>query len=111
MANEYLDAATAAAARYAAPVVGVLIGTAARYGEALKQNKPLSWRGFLGDVLLLGIVVVLAILFSDLIRAQGNYKVVVGALTAFSAERLIRLVQAKFEARAASALDGLVGDK
>jgi hypothetical protein len=108
MNNEWFDAATAASARIAAPAIGVLLGTAAKYGEALKNGTRLTWRGFVGDILLLGIIVELAIAISGTFHLSGNYQVLAGALTGVTSDRLVRLAKAWFLRRFNSILDKLV---
>ena len=103
-----MNAAQEAAARYGAVAIGLAIGTAARYGLALGDGKRLTWRGILADLLLLGILGLLAVIASDWAGLTGNAKVLAGALAAVSSDRLVRLVRDRFEKAATDRLDTMV---
>lgn len=83
-------------ARYGAIVVGLAIGTAAKYGLQLSDGKRLTLRGLVIDALLLGMLSLIAIVVADQFNLQGNLRVGCGALAAVSGDRLIRLVRDRF---------------
>ncbi|MEJ8630581.1 hypothetical protein P0F65_13425 [Sphingomonas sp. I4] len=100
----------AAGAKYGATIIGLGIGTAARYGLALSEGRQLTWRGMLADLLLLGILGLLAIAISDgAARIVGvtvgtDYRVLVGSLAAVCSDRLVRLVREHFMKRVSDEL-------
>ena len=96
-----------AAARYGPIVVGLGIGTAAKQGLALSDGRPLSWRGFAADILLLGFLGLVAVSVADQFQLTGNAKVLMGAMAAVSSDRLVRAVRKKFEQRVAVEIDQL----
>lgn len=83
-------------ARYGAIVIGLTIGTAAKYGLLLSDGKRPTLGNLLIDALLLGMLGSLAIAVSDWLHLTGNAKVLCGALVAVSSDRLIRLVRDRF---------------
>lgn len=101
------DAASRAAARYGAIGAGLLIGTAAKYGLALREGNPLTWRGVVADILLLGMVGLIGLWFADWMHLDGDARVVVGSLAAVSSDRLIRLARSRFLEGAATSLEAL----
>ncbi|WP_298690189.1 hypothetical protein [uncultured Sphingomonas sp.] len=96
-----------AAARYGPILIGLGIGTAAKQGLALNDGKAFTWRAFIADILLLGFLGVVAVSVADQFHLTGNAKVLMGAMTAVSSDRLVRAVRKKFEQRVASEIDQL----
>lgn len=82
--------------RNSAILAGLAIGTAAKYGLTLTEGRKLSWRGVLADMLLLGMLGLLAIIIADSCQLAGNARVLAGALSAVSSDRLIRLLRDRF---------------
>lgn len=82
--------------RNSAIIVGLTIGTAAKYGLTLTEGRKLSWRGVIADLLLLGMLGLLAVTVADWCSLTGNARVLVGALSAVSSDRLIRLARDRF---------------
>ncbi|MGO1303186.1 MAG: hypothetical protein ACTMKV_00210 [Sphingomonas parapaucimobilis] len=105
-----MSIASVAGAKYGATIAGLAIGTAARYGLALSEGRTLTWRGVLADLLLLGMLGLLAIAISDgAARAVGvtvgtDYRVLVGSLAAVCSDRLVRLVREHFMKRVSEEL-------
>lgn len=85
--------------RNSAIIVGLTIGTAAKYGLTLTEGRKLSWRGVIADLLLLGMLGLLAVTVADWCSLTGNARVLVGALSAVSSDRLIRLARDRFMKR------------
>lgn len=100
----------AASAKYGATVAGLAIGTAARYGLALSEGRKLTWRGVLADLLLLGMLGLLAIAISDAaarvvgISVGTDYRVLIGSLSAVCSDRLVRLARDHFFKRVSDEL-------
>lgn len=82
--------------RNSAILAGLAIGTAAKYGLTLTEGRKLSWRGVVADMLLLGMLGLLAIIIADACQLAGNARVLAGALSAVSSDRLIRLARDRF---------------
>jgi hypothetical protein len=94
-------------ARYGPTAIGLSIGTAAKYGLSINDGKPVTWRVIAADVLLLGLLGLIAVIVSGWLGLTGNAKVLAGAMTAVSSDRLVRLVRRKFEQRVATEIDQL----
>jgi len=96
-----------AGAKYGPTIAGLAIGTAAKYSLALTEGRKLTWRGVLADVLLLGMLGLLAIAISDgAARIVGvtvgtDYRVLIGSLAAVCSDRLVRLARDRFFKRVA----------
>lgn len=88
--------------RNAAILAGLAIGTAAKYGLTLTEGRKLSARGAIADLLLLGMLGLLAIIIADFFHLAGNARVLVGALSAVSSDRLIRLARDRFMQKVAT---------
>ena len=82
--------------RNGAILAGLGIGTAAKYGLTLTEGRKVSWRGIAADLLLLGMLGLLAIIIADACQLTGNTRVLAGALSAVSSDRLIRLARDRF---------------
>lgn len=91
--NAWYDAAVQ---RYGAVVLGVAIGTAAKYGMSLSEGQEVSWRGVLVDVLLMGFVALMALVATDRLGLVGNSATLCAALFAISSDRVVRLVRERF---------------
>ena len=96
---------SAMSAKYGPTLAGLMIGTAAKYGLTLTEGGKLTWKGALADILLLGMLGLLAIAIGDALGLTGNYKVLAGALAAVSSDRLVRLARDRFMKRAGVELD------
>lgn len=92
-------------ARYGAITAGLLIGVAARYGLTLSEGQRLTAKSVIADMLLLGMLGVIAIAIADWLALTGNARVLVGALAGASGERLVRLARTAFLKRISSDLD------
>lgn len=95
-------------AKYGPTAAGLVIGTAAKYGLTLTEGKPLTWRGVVGDLLLLGMLGLIAIIIADWFDLAGNARVLAGALAAVSSDRLVRLVRDRFLKRIESDLGSAI---
>ena len=83
-------------ARYGPTIAGLIIGTAAKYGLTLTEGRKLTWRGVIADMLLLGMLGLIAIAITDWFSLTGNARVLAGALAAVSSDRLVRLARDRF---------------
>lgn len=98
------------AAKYGPTGIGLVIGTAAKYGLTLSEGKPLSVRGIAGDLLLLGILGFIAIFIGDVagrifgLEVSNDIRVLTGSLAAVSSDRLVRLAREYFLRRTESEL-------
>ena len=88
--------------RYGPTMAGLIIGTAAKYGLTLTEGRKLTWRGVIADLLLLGMLGLIAIAITEWFALTGNARVLAGALAAVSSDRLVRLARDRFLRR----LDG-----
>lgn len=101
---------TDAVTRYGAVAVGLLIGTAAKYGVAINDGEPFRWRIFIADTLMLGMLGLLAVIAGDVLSLTNqNARVFVGALAALLSARLIRIVRDKALKRAERIAEDYLG--
>ena len=91
-------------ARYGAVVLGVAIGTAAKYGLTIAEGRSLTVRGLMADILLIGMVVLLSVYVTEKMGLDVNSRVLVGSLFAISSDRVIRLVRERFLRRVEASL-------
>jgi hypothetical protein len=84
-------------AKYGATIAGLVIGTAAKYALALIDDRPLSKRGIVADILLLGILGLIAVTIADAagrvlgVDVSENVRILTGSLAAVASDRLVRL--------------------
>jgi len=69
--------------RNGAIIAGLGIGTAAKYGLTLTEGCKLIWTRVMIDLLLLGMLGVIAINMAVWCNLTGNPRVLVGALSAY----------------------------
>ena len=100
-----MNGAQDAVSRYGAVAIGLLLGLLAKYGLALTDGHTPTWRGLLADLLLLGMLGLLAIIASDWLGLTGNMKVLAGAMVAVSSDRTVRAVRKRFEQWSAAQLE------
>jgi hypothetical protein len=77
------------AAKYGPIAAGLVIGTMAKYGLTLSEGQTVTLRGVLADLLMQGVLGLVAIAVSDLLGLTGNARVFVGALAALNSARLV----------------------
>ena len=82
--------------RYGSIIAGVLMGWSGRYGLMLNEGLQLTWRLVLGDILLLGLVGLIAVVFADGAGLTGNARVLVAALAAVSSPQVARIASEQF---------------
>jgi hypothetical protein len=82
--------------RYGAILIGLGVGLAAKHGLALSEGRSLTWRGLATDLLLVGMVGVLAMNVVERLALTGNAAVLVSALFAISSDRVVRLARERF---------------
>ena len=103
--------AGAAGVKYGPTAAGLLIGTAAKYGLTLSEGKRPTWKGVVADLLLLGMLGLIAIAISDAasrvvgLTVSGEMRVLVGSLAAVSSDRLVRLVRDRFMKKVETEID------
>jgi hypothetical protein len=107
---EPLSTLGALGAKYGTTAIGLVLGTAAKYGLTLTEGKRLTWKGVAADLLLLGILGFIAIFIGDIagrifgMTVSGDVRVLTGSLAAVSSDRLVRLVREYFLKRTESEL-------
>lgn len=82
--------------RYGGTAAGLLIGTLGKYGLTLSEGRPLKWKGLLADLLLQGVLGLIAIAIGEVLGLTGNAQVFVGALAALNSDRLVRFARDRF---------------
>jgi NhaP-type Na+/H+ or K+/H+ antiporter len=101
----------AAVQRYEAIVLGVAIGTAAKYGMTLSEGRSVTWRGVLADILLMGFVALMALVATDRLGLTGNSATLCAALFAISSDRVVRLVRERFMRRVEASMEADIEHK
>lgn len=96
----------AAAAKYGPVGVGLAIGTAAKYGIALKEGRRPTFRELLADLLLQGVLALIAVMISEQLSLSGNSQAFVAALVALNSHRLVKLARDVFFRKVEAELAG-----
>ena len=86
----------AAAAKYGAIGIGLIVGTGAKYGLTLAEGRKITYRLFIIDVLLIGMIALIASNVCERAGIAGNAAAMVSALFAISSDRVLRMVREKF---------------
>lgn len=94
-----------ASAKYGPIAAGLVIGTAAKYSLTMGEGKSLTWRGVIADLLLLGMLGLLAIVIADWMSLTGDLRVLSGALAAVASDRLVLIVRDRFIRKVESDLE------
>ncbi len=97
--------------RYGATIVGLTIGTAAKYGMMLSEGRKPRPSGLLADILLFGMLGLIALSVGDVTALFGvslsiNARVLSGALAAVGSDRLVRLVADRYFKKVEDSLPG-----
>ena len=107
-----MSSLTETAGRYGAIAVGLMIGTAAKYGVQINDGETPTWAKFGADVLMLGLLGAIAVGISDLLAIRDqNGRVLAGAIAALLSARLIKMVRDKALARASQEIDRYLGSR
>jgi len=88
--------AEALIAKYGAVVLGWLIGTAAKYGLMLGEGRKITLKVLLIDILLMGMVVLLARWVIARLGLNPSDAATCAALIGLASDRLIRMVRVWF---------------
>lgn len=99
------------AAKYLPIVLGVGVGTAAKYRLQLASGRGVSWKEVAADFLILPMVILLAGIVAGQVGASGEWAGAIGAMVALSANQLIVLLRDRFIQRVASEIDVLQAQK
>jgi len=83
-------------AKYGAITVGIFFGTSAKYALALAEGRRLTLRMLAVDILLIGMIALLASNVVTRLGASGDTAATIAALFAVSSDRVIRLVRERF---------------
>lgn len=89
---------------WALALVGLLIGTLARYAMRLQDRLAITWREIVIDLGLMGLNAVLTLWAIERLGAEGKGAVLVGALFAIGQDRIIRVMRRSVEKRATKLL-------
>ncbi|WP_174298795.1 hypothetical protein [Sphingomonas bacterium] len=84
------------AARLVPIATGLGLGTAAKYALSMMDGAKITARGLVIDLLLQGVLALIALAISDAAGLTGNARVFVGALVALNSDRIVRKVRDVF---------------
>lgn len=84
------------AAKYGAIAFGVAAGTAAKYGLMMAEGRKLTARIFMTDVLLVGMVVLIASNAVERMGVDGQGAAMVAASIAIASDRVIAMLRTRF---------------
>lgn len=98
------------AAKYGAVLLGVSIGTAAKYGLTLGEGRPITWREVASDLLLVPMICLIAAFGATRLGAEVTTISVMSAFLAVSSDRAIRMLRDRFMQRVSAEVD-LLGKK
>ncbi|WP_380873586.1 hypothetical protein [Sphingomonas sp. DBB INV C78] len=83
-------------AKYGAILLGVVIGTSAKYGLTLVEGRKVTTRMIVADALLIGMVVLVARTVVVRLGLSDADAAMIAALFAVSSDRVIRLIRERF---------------
>lgn len=101
---EFTSLIGAAAAKYGATAAGLAVGTAARYGLAIKAGRRFGPKDVVADLLLQGVLALIAVFITEQLHLTGDYQALVAALVALNSERLVKLARDHFFGRVEAAV-------
>ncbi|MGI4730930.1 MAG: hypothetical protein ACRYFW_04175 [Janthinobacterium lividum] len=84
------------AARLVPIIAGLAIGTAAKYALSMLDGSKVTAKAIIIDVLLQGVLFVIATTIGDGAGATGNARVMVAAMVALSSDRIVRSFLVRF---------------
>lgn len=93
--------------RYGPVLVGLAIGTAGRYGLDIRDGRKFTWTTVIADLMLLGLVALLALVTIDWMGLHGDTAVLCAALFAIASDRGVRIARDAFLARVSKAASQL----
>jgi hypothetical protein len=103
--------AEALLAKYGWIAAGVLFGFAAKYGLLMKRGRPIGWRMVMADVLLVGMVYLIAYNLVLRIGVAGEAAGLIAAFVAVGADRAVRIMTDRFWGQVDSALGRAVAQR
>lgn len=83
-------------AKYGAVVVGVGIGTAAKYRLNMGEGRVVTRKEVLADLLLVPFVIMLAAYVGTKLSADPHLMAIIASFMSLSADRLIRMLRERF---------------
>lgn len=83
-------------ARYGSILVGIGIGTAAKWALVMAEGRNLTWRTLAIDMLLAPMVALLAVYGSVKFGMDPHTSAMLGALMSIASDRVVRLVRIRF---------------
>jgi hypothetical protein len=93
--------------KYGAVLLGVSIGTAAKYGLSMHEGRQITTAEVISDLLLVPFLVLIAAFAGTKLGADPMMMTTLSAFVAISSDRLIRLLRQKFMQRVASEVEML----
>lgn len=72
------------------------IGTAAKYGLLVSEGRVITWRWVVGDLLLLGFVLLVARLIADWLKLDREAATMCGALCALCSFKMVQIIRVRF---------------
>lgn len=95
----------AAIAKYGWIAAGILFGFGAKYGLLMKRGKPITFRMIAADMLLVGMVSLIAFNLVARMGVEGEIAALIASLVAVGADRAVRIMTDRFWAQVDAAMD------
>jgi len=92
-------------AKYGAVLLGVSIGTAAKYGLSMGEGRKVTTGELISDLLLVPLICLIAAFIGIRLGADPMTMAVISAFCAVSSDRLIRMMRERFIQRVATEID------
>jgi len=92
-------------AKYGWIAAGILFGFAAKYGLLMKRGKKITLRMVGADILLVGMVSLIAFNLVSRMGVEGEIAALIASLVAVGADRAVRLMTDRFWAQVDAALE------
>lgn len=94
----------AALAKYGWIAAGVFFGFAAKYGLLMKRGRPIRFRMIVADMLLVGMVCLIAYNLVSRMGVTGEIAALISSLVAVGADRGVRIMTDRFWSQVDNAL-------
>ncbi|MGB3931261.1 MAG: hypothetical protein WBL20_20150 [Sphingobium sp.] len=101
----------AAIAKYGWIAAGIMFGFAAKYGLLMKRGKPITFRMVAADMLLVGMVSLIAFNLVARMGVEGEIAALIASLVAVGADRAVRIMTDRFWAQVDAALERDVAER
>ena len=98
-------------AKYGWIAAGIIFGFAAKYGLLMKRGKKITMRMVVADMLLVGMVSLIAFNLVARMSVEGEIAALIASLVAVGADRAVRIMTDRFWAQVDAAMARDIADR